>query len=259
MTKNLSQLYVLAAFIAIAGCSQPKETKTETPPAATVEEAANTLTEAEKAEGWRLLFNGTSVDGWHRYGGDAVGKKWQIQDGTLFFEGKVEGEDETAAAEGGDILTNDEFENYELSLEWKISPGGNSGIIYNVIESDQYEYPWQTGPEMQVLDNDAHKDASIEKHRAGDLYDLIACSEITVKPANQWNEIRLVVNQGNVQHWMNGTKVVETQMWTPEWDELVAGSKFKDMPGFGTGRKGRIALQDHTDPVWYRNIKIREL
>ena len=206
-----------------------------------------------------MLFDGESLKGWHKYSSSSVGSKWQATEGTLFFTGDEEDETEAMAAEGGDIVTDDEFQNYELRLEWKISPGGNSGIIYNVIESEEYDAVWQTGPEMQVLDNEAHPDAQIEKHRAGDLYDLISCSKETVNPAGEWNKIRLIVNDGKVEHWLNDVKVVETEMWTPQWEQMIANSKFKDMPGFGTGRKGRIALQDHNDAVWYRNIKIREL
>lgn len=112
---------------------------------------------------------------------------------------------------------------------------------------------------MQVLDNACHPDALIEKHRAGDLYDLIACKYETVKPAGQWNKVRLINRNGKVEHWLNGRKVVEVDMTGEDWKKLISGSKFKDMPAFGKATKGKIALQDHGDKVWYRNVKIREL
>ena len=161
--------------------------------------------------------------------------------------------------DGGDIITDREFENYELQLEWKIQDCGNSGIIYNVIESEDFEYVWMTGPEMQVLDNACHPDAKFETHRAGDLYDMISTKFITVNPAGEWNQARLVVNNGKVEHWLNGHKLVEFEMFTEEWKKMIANSKFKEWKGFGTGRKGHISLQDHGDRVWYKNIKVREL
>lgn len=216
--------------------------------------AHNTLSDEEKAAGWKLLFDGRSTTGLRNFKSETVGNKWVAQKGTLHFKGK------NAAGKGGDvIITDKEYQDYELYLEWKIATGGNSGIIYNVVESDEYDYVWQTGPEMQILDNVRHSDGQIVKHRAGDLYDLIECETVVVNEPEVWNKAKIVMKDGKVQHWLNGYKVVETEFWTPEWDQMVAGSKFKDMPGFGTARKGHIALQDHSDPVWFRNIKIREL
>ncbi len=220
----------------------------------------NALTSEEVGQGWKLLFDGETTEGIRNFKKQTLGRRWKVENGTLHFQGQSAGDQDWQASEGGDIIiTDQEYENYELYLEWKIAPGGNSGIIYNVIENDEYDYVWQTGPEMQILDNPGHSDGQIEKHRAGDLYDLIECNVLSVNPADQWNRIRLVVNNGKVEHWLNGYKVVETEMWTEQWDQMVAGSKFSEMPGFGTGRRGHVALQDHGDKVWFRNIKIREL
>ena len=161
--------------------------------------------------------------------------------------------------DGGDIVTDQEFENFHFQTEWKIAPNGNSGIIFLVNESEEYDYPWQTGPEMQVLDNDGHPDAKIISHRAGDLYDLIVSSEETVKPVGEWNLAEIIANDGELTLRLNGVDVVKTTMWTPEWETLIADSKFKDMPGFGKYKKGRIALQDHGDIVHFRNIRIKNL
>jgi hypothetical protein len=215
--------------------------------------AQNTLTKKEEKEGWKLLFDGTTTTGWRTFNKGAAGTAWKIQDGALVL-------DKTAAKEErGDLITDKEYENYELTLEWKIDSCGNSGVIFNVVEDQKYRATYLTGPEMQVIDNNCHPDAKKEKHRAGDLYDLIKSKKETVKPVGEWNLVKLVSNKGKYQFWLNGTKTVEFTMHTPEWDAMVAGSKFKTMPDFGKATKGRIALQDHGDIVSYRSIKIKEL
>ena len=225
---------------------------------ATTTTAANTLTENEKAEGWQLLFDGATTNGWHTYNKkDSIGKAWKAENGTLFFD--AASKKEGSPNEGGDIVTAEEYGNFDLKLEWKIAPGGNSGIMFYVKEDPKYPYPWHTGPEMQVLDNEAHSDAKIIKHRAADLYDLISVSKETVKPAGEWNQVEIKANGGQLDFYLNGEHVLNTTLWDDAWRKLVAGSKFKDMPDFGTYKRGRIALQDHGDNVWFRNIKIRRL
>lgn len=214
--------------------------------------AQNTLTDAEKKDGWKLLFDGKSATGWRTYNAAKVSPAWKIENGALTL-------DKTVKEGRGDIITDKEYENYELSIEWKISACGNSGIIFNVVEDKKYDATYLTGPEMQVLDNTCHPDAKIIKHRAGDLYDLISSSKETVKPAGEWNVARIVSNHGKMEFWLNGTNVVTFTMHDANWDKLVAGSKFKSMPDFGKATKGHIALQDHGDQVWYRSIKIKEL
>jgi cytochrome c len=221
--------------------------------------ADNTLTEAEKAAGWKLLFDGKSTAGWHSYGQKAAGKNWIVQDGAIHLDVTAKNAEGWQAKDGGDLTTDAGYANYELRLDWKIAPCGNSGVIYNIVEDPKYKYPWESGPEMQVLDNACHPDAMIEKHRAGDLYDLISTQYMTVKPAGQWNHVRLINRNGKVEHWLNGRKVVEVDMSGGDWAQLIAGSKFKEMPAFGKTVKGRIAIQDHGDRVWYKNLKIREL
>lgn len=247
-----------AAALLVWGCSgQQSNNETEESDTTMVEETSdqsgeNQLSESEQAEGWVLLFDGTSTQGWKGYNQDAVPAAWVVEDGTLSLD--------TAQLEtgGGDIMTAGTYENYELRLEWKISPNGNSGIIYNVVEGE-HPNTYNTGLEMQVLDNEGHPDGKIEKHRTGDLYDLVKSSEEPVKPVGEWNQIRLVQKDGVIEHWVNGVKVVEADTNTPEWAELIAGSKFSEMPDFAKSPGGHIALQDHGNKVWYRNIKIKEL
>jgi hypothetical protein len=239
------------ALIVIAGASCSSSSKVTT-----MNSSNNTLNEKEKNDGWQMLFDGSSTNGWHTYGKQAAGKAWKATDGTLFFDAASK---KNTPSEGGDIVTNDEYDNFHLKLDWKISQKGNSGIIFYVHEDPaKYKNTYETGPEMQVLDNDGHPDAKIYKHRAGDLYDLIASKE-AVKPAGQWNAAEIVSQNGNLTFYLNGEKVLQTTMWDDNWTTMVANSKFKAWPGFGTFKKGKIALQDHGDDVWYRNIKIKRL
>jgi len=219
----------------------------------TMAQAPNTLTAQEKKDGWELLFDGKTTKGWRNYNSKEIGAAWKINDESLYLDRS------NKEVKGGDIITEGEYENYEFSYDWKISKCGNSGLIFDVVESEKNKYVWHTGPEMQVLDNSCHPDAKIIKHRAGDLYDLISCSTETVKPAEEWNTAKIISKNGHYEFYLNGTKVVEFTMHTPEWDTIIAGSKFKSMPVFGKAKKGHFALQDHGDPVWFRNIKIKKL
>jgi hypothetical protein len=236
----------ILSICALMSCQSPKTTEMTTDSTTAASEAA--------AGEWQDLFNGTSLEGWHTYGKSTAGAAWKAEDGVLHFTPVKDG------AERGDLVTDEEYDNFELSLEWKISKNGNSGIIFYVHE-DTAKYPntYNTGLEMQVLDNDGHPDGKIFKHTAGNLYDLIPNTKETVKPVGEWNEVRIVSNQGKLDFYLNGENIVSTTLWDDKWKELVAGSKFSSMPGFGTYKSGRIALQDHDDEVWYRNIKIRRL
>lgn len=219
----------------------------------TTSAAVNELSAAEKNEGWQLLFDGKSKAGWHGYlkKNDSA---WKVADSALFLDVATDGKHT-----GVDIVTDDEYENFHLKVDWKISEGGNSGIMFGVKESQEFENTYFTGPEMQVLDNEKHSDAKINKHRAGDLYDLIASSTETVKPAGEWNTAEIILKDSTLELKLNGTTSVTTKLWDDNWKKLVMGSKFVAWPAFGTFKSGRIALQDHGNKVWYRNIKIRKL
>ncbi|MHB1179719.1 MAG: 3-keto-disaccharide hydrolase [Daejeonella sp.] len=206
-------------------------------------------------DGWQKLFDGKTTAGWHSYGKSFAGTNWKVVDGAIFLDAKNK-----TAGQGGDLVTNEEFENFHLKMEWKISKKGNSGIIFYVHE-DPAKYPatYNTGLEMQVLDNDGHGDGKIIKHRAGDLYDLISSSKEPVHPVGEWNKVEIISNNGKLDLMMNGEKIVSTTLWDDNWKKMVAGSKFKSMPGFGIFKSGKIALQDHGNDVWYRNITIKRL
>lgn len=219
---------------------------------------ANVLTEEQKKEGWELLFDGQTTKGWHKYGGSPVGSAWKVADGTLYLD--TTSKKDWQIKDGGDIVSDSAYDNFHLKLEWKIAKDGNSGIIFYIHEDTaKYEWPWNTGPEMQVLDNNGHPDSKIIKHRAGDLYDLISSSKETVKPAGEWNLAEIKSQNGKLELSLNGEVVVSTTLWDDNWKKLIAGSKFKTMPGFGTYQKGKIGLQDHGNMVWYRNVMIRKL
>jgi hypothetical protein len=246
---------LLVIFAIMVSCSQ--KMKPGASNAIVSNSAMNTLTKAEKKEGWQLLFDGTSKKGWHIYQGKSDGSAWTVSDGMLMLDPKEKKDWQTIG--GGDIITDAAYENYHLSLEWKISPKGNSGIIFGIQDLPKYEHSWHTGMEMQILDNDGHGDGKILKHRAGNLYDLIAASSEPVRPVGEWNKAEIKVNKGKLDLYLNGINIVSTQLWDNNWKALVAGSKFREMPDFATFHSGHIGLQDHGDLVWFRNIKIKKL
>ncbi|HKJ67057.1 MAG TPA: DUF1080 domain-containing protein [bacterium] len=226
----------------------------------------NTLTPDEKAEGWQLLFDGESFDGWTGLGRDAVPTQyWTVQGGHL---NKMESDKVPTAADGqpligGDLMTVNTYENFELQFDWKISPGGNSGVKYNVSEELSTSHDPQyaaLGYEYQVLDDAEHPDAEDPTHRAGGLYDLIAPNENKdLNPAGEYNHSRIVFDGTHGEHWLNGEKILEYDINSPEFKQIFAESKYADIEGFREKKNGHIVLQDHIDAVWYRNIKIRVL
>lgn len=199
--------------------------------------------------GWTALFDGETLAGWRSFKSDRPPAGWVVEDGALHL----------AEPGGGDIMTEAAFGDFELEFEWRISENGNSGVIYFINQTDGTNRTYETGPEYQVLDNDGHADRHDPTHRAAALYDLVAPPEDFTRPVGEYNEGRIVVQDGRIEHWLNGEKVAESPYGDDAWLAMLANSKFADWPEFGRYPSGHIALQDHSDLVWYRNIRIREL
>jgi hypothetical protein len=217
----------------------------------------NKLTAKEKKEGWTLLFDGASFKGWRKCNDTKMAANWEINENAM----KVKRGDQKGRGQDGDILFETEkYGNFELSIDWKIEKEGNSGIFYYIVETPDKPI-YYAAPEVQVLDNWYAGDNKLTNHLAGSLYDMLPALPQNAKPAGEWNTIVIRVKDGKATHTQNGAVVVEYTLWTPEWYELVAKSKFKDWPGFkeGPAKEGYIGLQDHGYNCWFKNIKIRKL
>jgi hypothetical protein len=216
-------------------------------------QAPNTLTPAEKKDGWVLLFNGKTLDGWRGYKRtDATGTRWVVEDGLLTLK---TGDSKDTHGQR-DIVSTGTYDHFELAWEWKISPGGNSGVKYLVVEDRDAAI----GHEYQVIDDAKHPDAQVgPKRQTAAFYDVLPAANRPIKPAGEWNQSRVVVKGHTVEHWLNGTKVLTYELDSPAIKTAIAASKFKDVERFGKLHKAHILLQDHGDAVWYRNIKIRPL
>ncbi len=220
----------------------------------TVPSDVTSLSSADSAE---FLSMSPSTK-WHSYGKDKLGSAWKTSDNTLHLDASVKEGWQTK--NGGDIVTNEEFADFDLSLDWKIATAGNSGIIFFVHEdTSKYHYAWETGPEMQVVDNEGDADGKNAITRAGSMYDLVAVSKDVFKPAGEWNHVEITCRNGDLVFHANGEQVLHETLWDDAWKKLIAQSKFHEMKDFGTFRKGKICLQDHGADVWYRNIRIRRL
>ena len=236
------------------------------PPAASVQTELNALTEQEKSEGWILLWNGVDFDGWRGVGLDAIpAGHWVIEDGAIrkLAGGEVPRQADGQPVQGGDLMTAAAFENFDLRFEWKISPGGNSGLKYNVSEEISKAFAPQNaaiGFEYQCLDDTAKYEPPILPNQTtASLYDLVPAGAKTLQPVGEFNASRVVFRGNHGEHWLNGAKVLEFELGSPEMENRVAASKFKSIPDFAAKRAGRIVLQDHGSAVWFRNIKLRQI
>jgi hypothetical protein len=207
----------------------------------------NSLSAQEKEAGWKLLFDGRSTAGWRNYRKQTIGPGWTVVDGILTRSGD----------NGGDIVTVDKYRNFELALDWRISEGGNSGILYRGTEDN--DYIWQSGPEMQILDNERHADGKSELTSAGSVFAVYGAPHSAAHPAGQWNSAKIVANGDHIEHWLNGQKVVDYMLGSDDWKARVAASKWKTVPTYGKSPEGYIGLQDHGDKVEFRNIRIKVL
>jgi hypothetical protein len=246
---------ILLVGIAMSSCNSSSTKNTADTTLAT--DTVSAVKDTTAATGFMPLFDGKTTNGWHTYGKTTIGKAWKMEDGVLHLDASKKAE--WQSADGGDIVTNDEYKNFDLKVEWKISKAGNSGIMFYVKEDPKYEYAWHTGPETQIADNKENEDGKLIKHRAGDLYDLISISKEVIKPAGEWNKTEVIANNGKLEIIVNDEHVLSTNLWDDNWKKLVAGSKFKEWPDFGTFKKGRIALQDHGADVWFKNVEIKKL
>lgn len=209
----------------------------------------NGLSSAEKALGWESLFNGQDMEQWKVYKKEGT-EGWAVKDGEMVALG---------LGSSADIVTKDTYENFELSLEWNIGAEGNSGIFFNVREEAEAPAVYHTGPEYQLIDDSGFEGRIKDSQKSGANYDMHPPKYKATRPAGSWNKSRLIVDEGKVQHWLNGKKVVQYELWTPEWEELKANAKWKDVPTYGKFKSGHIALQDHGNEIRFRNIKIRRL
>ena len=266
MNLRFSWIFFLAFILAACGGTATEGTEEETSgeeEAGVTEEVAdlNSLTQGEIDDGWVLLFDGETSEGWRSYCKETFPSGWEIVDGTIHCIGSGRGE----AGDGGDIVATKQYSNFKFKLEWKISEGGNSGIFYLSREKcgDDGQPIWKSAPEMQVLDNLKHPDANLGKdgnRQAGSLYDLIPANPQNANPVGEWNQVKITVYKGTVIHEMNGVNVLEYHLWTDDWKNMIANSKFAGWEDFiDVAQTGFIGLQDHGDDVWYRNIKIKEL
>src|SRR5688500_3222766 len=251
MKKNIFAACSLALLLSACGSTNTAN-DTSTSNAMNTTNTVNALTPAEQQAGWTLLFDGKSLNGWRPYQ-NKQSHSWTVSEGTLYCKGSASDKSDLRA----DIITVDQFENFDFSIDWKIAPKSNSGIMYLVTE--EYPAAYLSGPEYQIID-DAGYPAKLEDwQKTGANYAMNPAPEARTNPIGEWNNTRIVVNKGKVEHWLNGKMIVSYEMWTDKWQQEKVTGKWKDAPGYGVAKKGHIALQDHGDQAWFRNIKIRKL
>ena len=216
--------------------------------------AHNELTEAEKTDGWELLFDGETLDNWRDYNGEELTIPWFVEDGMITAKG--DGSDES-----GYIVTKKEYENFILKWEWKIADQGNSGVLYHVVEHPKFKVPYVTGPEYQLIDELNFPEPLEDWQKTAADYAMYTTdpAKTEIKPAGEWNTSKIVFDNGHVEHWLNGEKVVEFEAWTDDWHARKNSGKWENAPEYGLATKGHICLQDHGSAAWFRNVKIKEL
>jgi hypothetical protein len=250
-------LAIASLTLVIAACQSKKETTESSSDSTATSEVSkpaesSLLTEEQKAAGWKLLFDGKSLDGW-RFFKNQANNSWEAIDGMLHCKPF----DEVKENKRSDIMTNDEYENFELAFEWKISSQGNSGVMYHVTE--EFDQPYKSGPEYQILDDGGYPGETKETNMTACCYDMYAVSNKKLNPVGEWNSSKIVVNGKNVEHWLNGEKVLTYEIGSADWKKRKAGSKWKDEKGYGASAKGHIDLQDHSHEAWFKNIMIKPL
>lgn len=252
MKKSIQLLFLLSIASLLFQCTKQKNE--ENAANSTSNDESEILTDAQKAEGWQLLFDGQTTQGWQIFK-NRENNTWEVKDRTLHCKAL----DETTTGVGdqrSDIMTSAQYENFELSFDWKISAQGNSGVMFRVTED--FEQPYYTGPEYQLMDDPGFPNETPD-HLSGSNYAMHPAGKTNLKPQGEWNNSKIVVNKNHVEHWLNGDKVVEYELNSPEWLELKNGGKWKDASGYGTATKGHIVFQDHGSEAWFKNIMIKVL
>lgn len=244
--KHISTIAIFLSIIAM-GCKEQKNVITK-------EQLAtdNTLSQAEQAEGWKLLFDGQTLNGWRMYQNKPA-DAWGVKDGILYCKGSETDKSDLRA----DIVSADQYENFELSVDWKIAPEGNSGIMYHVSEDTTAAY--YSGPEYQLIDDAGFPEKLEEWQKTASDYAMYTVTSRPTNPVGQFNTSKIIVNSTHREHWLNGVKVLEFEAWTPDWEKRKAAGKWKDVPNYGMNKTGYICLQDHGGGVWFKNIKIKVL
>jgi len=251
MKSIFKNAFVLIFALSIISCnnSATDSAKNDT---ANMDTATNKM--QDETESPVSLFDGKSLSGWHGYNKTGEVKNWAIEDGAMVCLGAAKD------AEGGDIVSDKQYENFELSWEWKISKEGNSGVMYHVVEDRKYKAPYETGPEYQMVDDIGFPQKLEEWQKTGADYAMYNANEKkNLKPVGEWNSSKIIFNNGHVEHWLNGEKIVEFEAWSDDWKKKNSEGKWKDFPDYGSAKKGGIALQDHGNKAWFKNITIREL
>jgi hypothetical protein len=246
MNKKLNAAGLLTALLVIStinSCSVSAGGKRKAA-------AANTVTAKEQQMGWVSLFDGKTTNGWRPFGNKTI-DSWSVEDGTLHCKAVAGGANERR----GDLITVEQFENFELSIDWRIAPKGNSGILYMV--SEKTTAPHLSGPEYQLIDDEGYPQKLEDWQKTGANYAMNPPMQLAARPAGEWNQTRILVNKGHVEHWLNGVKVVEYELWTDKWKAEKETGKWKDAPEYAASKQGHIALQDHGSEAWFRNIKIK--
>lgn len=241
---------IAAAVLFLTSCNSKKaETMTGATPTS---QPVNTLTARQISEGWKLLFDGQTMNGWRTFK-NKEHNTWEVKDGTLHCKAPAD----ATADKRADLMTIDQYENFELMFDWKIAPTHNSGVMYRVTED--YDVPYGSGPEYQLIDDTGYPDSLKPMQLTAANYDMHVAENKILHPAGEWNTTKIEVNGAYVTHWLNGSKVLEYELWTDAWRQQVAASKWKEFPGYGMAKKGHIDLQDHGGEVWFRNVMIKTL